>query len=106
MLVLKTPCSIEGDNLLLFVRLTPKAAKVGITGVMESDDNRVWLKVAVTAVPEDGKANAALIVYLAKIFKVSKSSIELVSGQTSRYKTLRLYEGKGKADLLSSLLYK
>jgi uncharacterized protein (TIGR00251 family) len=44
------------------------------------------VRVAVTAAPEKGKANKAIIAVLSKAFDVSKSSIELVSGETSQQK--------------------
>lgn len=72
----------------LFVRLTPKARAERVEGVVEDGEGRTRLKVAVTAVPEDGKANAALIALLSKKLKVGKSSFELESGATSRQKAL------------------
>jgi uncharacterized protein (TIGR00251 family) len=59
------------------------------------------LKCSVTTVPEDGKANAALIKMLAKAWKVPRSSIELVSGATDRRKTVLI---RGEAvDVLALL---
>ncbi|MEO5374393.1 MAG: DUF167 family protein [Alphaproteobacteria bacterium] len=72
------------------VRLTPRAAADRIVGVaMEADGTRV-LKVAVTAVPEDGKANAALIKLLAKEWKLAKTTVSIAGGATDRRKTLRV----------------
>lgn len=48
------------------------------------------LKCSVTAAPEKGKANAALIALLAKNLPVAKTSIRVVSGETSRLKTLEI----------------
>ncbi|MBB3658830.1 uncharacterized protein (TIGR00251 family) [Rhizobium sp. BK650] len=48
------------------------------------------LKVRVTAVPEKGKANTALIALISKSLGVAKSSVDLVSGDTSRKKILRI----------------
>jgi uncharacterized protein (TIGR00251 family) len=48
------------------------------------------LKIKLTAPPVDGKANAALIAFLAKKLGVSKSSVEIVRGHTSRIKTIRI----------------
>ena len=44
------------------------------------------LRVAVTAAPEKGKANKAIVEVLADVLNVSKSSIELLSGETSQQK--------------------
>lgn len=78
----------QPQGLRLHVRLTPKARSERIEGLMADGDGRMRLKIAVTAPPEDGKANAALIVFLAKKLKIAKSMIELDSGATSRLKTL------------------
>ncbi|NIY71953.1 DUF167 domain-containing protein [Marivivens donghaensis] len=66
------------------VRVTPKASRNRIT--VEDDAIRVY----VTVVPEDGKANAAVQKLLAKALGVPKSRLELVRGQTSRDKTFRI----------------
>ncbi len=52
-----------------------------------------------TAVPEDGKANKALIALLSKTVKIPKSSIKFISGETSRKKILRL-EGEPEEIIL------
>lgn len=46
------------------------------------------LDVYVTEIPENGKANAAVIKLLAKEFKTAKSNVSIVSGLTSRIKTI------------------
>jgi uncharacterized protein (TIGR00251 family) len=55
------------------------------------------IKIKVTAPPVDGAANKACIKFLAKYFKVSKSSIEIISGQTSRTKHV-LYKRKNNKE--------
>lgn len=72
----------------LAVRLTPKASRNRIEGIVADADGAGVLKVSVTVVPEDGKANKALIDLLAKSFKIAKSSITIVSGATDRRKLL------------------
>ncbi|RDB35029.1 MAG: DUF167 domain-containing protein [Spirobacillus cienkowskii] len=53
-------------------------------------DNSIFLRVYVTAPPEDGKANDAVIKLIAKSFGVSKSSVSIIKGQTSREKVLEI----------------
>jgi uncharacterized protein (TIGR00251 family) len=89
------------SGLKLYVRLTPKARAERIEGVMEDGDGRLRLKISITAPPEDGKANAALIALLAKRLKIAKSSIELDSGAASRLKTLLI---AGDGDVLAAKL--
>ena len=72
------------------MRLTPKASRSGYNGVTEDADGMISLKASVTAVPEKGKANKALIALLAKEWAVAKSTIEVVSGTTDRRKVLEI----------------
>lgn len=74
------------------MRLTPRAAADRLGGVRAEADGGVALKAAVTAPPEDGKANAALVALLAKAWRVPKSVISVVAGASDRRKTL-LVEG-------------
>ncbi len=66
------------------LRVTPnaKANAISIEGGQ--------LKIRVTVVPEDGKANKAVIALLAKALGVSKSSITIVRGETARDKLVRI----------------
>jgi uncharacterized protein (TIGR00251 family) len=76
---------IKDGALLIDIKAVPGASKTEIAGLAE---NRIRVKIA--AAPEDGKANAQLIAFLAKKTGCSKSRIELVSGDKSRLKTLSL----------------
>ena len=78
--------------LQIAVRLTPKASRNAILGWVEGADGTRVLKVGVTAVPEKGKANDALIALLAKEWKIPKSSIVITRGQTDRNKTITLHQ--------------
>lgn len=68
------------------IKVIVGAPKTEIRGYL--DDGTI--KVAVTAVPERGKANLILINFLAKEFKVKKDQIEILSGSTSRTKLVRI----------------
>lgn len=72
----------------LTIKLTPKASKNAVSGWHTDTDGKLMLKASVTTVPEDGKANEALIKLLSKTLKLAKSSITIVSGDTNRIKTL------------------
>ena len=61
------------------------------------------LKIRLTAPPVDNAANEALVRFLAGVLGVPKSDIEILSGQTSRQKTLRI-SGITEADM-QKLLY-
>ncbi len=69
------------------VRAQPGAKKDAVLGVRNGA-----LRVAVTAAPERGKANEAIVEVLAKALKCKRSQITLLSGETSREKKF-LIEG-------------
>jgi uncharacterized protein YggU (UPF0235/DUF167 family) len=72
----------------LHLRVTPNAGADRIDGTELRDDGTAVLRVRVTAVPDKGKANAAVIGMLAKALGVPKSALTLVSGDTARLKTI------------------
>jgi uncharacterized protein (TIGR00251 family) len=81
------------------VRLTPNAKQNKILGWDESSTDLRILKVQVTAIPEKGKANAALIKILSKEWKIPKSAIRIIRGETSRTKTLEVEADKERLKL-------
>ncbi len=68
---------------LLNLKISPNASK---NEIVKNDDGSV--KVKITAQPVDGKANKALVEFLSKTFKIPKTSIEIVKGETSKDKTV------------------
>lgn len=70
---------------ILSVRVHPGAKRNAITGTHADA-----LKISLTTPPTDGRANAALIALLAERLNIPRLSIALISGATSRSKTLRL----------------
>lgn len=86
------------DGVILSVKIIPKSSKNEIVG-WEGD----YLKIRINAVPKDGEANEALINFLAKFFGIAKSSIKLLSGQTSRLKKFHISQDVG---LISASLEK
>jgi uncharacterized protein (TIGR00251 family) len=84
------PYATAPEGVRVFVRLQPKARRERIEGVVTEPDGRTAFKVAVTAPPESGKANAALVALLGKSWRLPKSAIEIVGGASDRRKTLLL----------------
>jgi uncharacterized protein (TIGR00251 family) len=72
------------------VRVAPKASRNAVTGLAAEADGGIAVKVAVTAAPEGGKANAALVKLLAKEWGVAKSDLSIMSGETGRRKTIEI----------------
>ncbi len=73
------------EGIILPVHAQPGAKRSGLMG-----EQAGALKVAVTAAPEQGKANKALVEVLSKALKIKKSQIELLSGETNREKKFLL----------------
>ena len=73
----------------LAVRAQPGAKKTAIAGVY-GEGASAQLKIAVQAPPVEGRANSALVVFLADLFGLSKSSVVLISGELSRSKVFFL----------------
>lgn len=79
-----------GADLLLAIRLTPKSARIRLGGLFTDAAGQVWLQASVTAPPDKGKANAALIDLLSAQLGCPRSSILLEAGDTNRLKRLRI----------------
>jgi len=77
---------LDQDKTDIKVKLIPRSSRNRILG--KSGDA---YKVKVTSPPVDGKANKALVDLLAKRLKIPKSSIEIVSGKSSRVKYIRIH---------------
>ena len=73
----------------LAVRLTPRAGRARIEGIRQTPDGPV-AAIAVTAPPEDGKANAALEQLLAKALHLPKTAVRVTQGGKSRNKTVTI----------------
>ncbi|MGO7672791.1 DUF167 domain-containing protein [Rhizobium ruizarguesonis] len=84
------PWSLFDDHLRLAVRLTPNGGRDVLDGIGADGEGEAFLKARVTAVPEKGKANKALILLIAKSLRIPKSSVSVVSGETARKKILRI----------------
>ena len=86
------------------LRVTPNAGRDSLDGAESRDDGSTVLRIRVKAVPDKGKANAAVIVLLAKNLGIPKSSVTLVSGETARFKTVLVADGSGvMAERLAAL---
>lgn len=82
------PVTRTGHGIRLAVRLTPKASKNRVGNPAPTAEGTTQLKCYVTAPPEGGKANAALIKLLAKALGCSKTSLEIISGASDRNKVI------------------
>jgi uncharacterized protein (TIGR00251 family) len=90
---MSSPLSETPEGVRVAVRAIPRAGTNALAGVREGR-----LVVKVTAAPEDGKANAAIVKLLSKAWRIPARRIELVSGAAAREKLL-LLRGLTLADL-------
>jgi len=73
------------NNLTIKIKVEPRSSKSGIVGPYGDS-----LKVKLTSPPVDGKANKELIALLSKELKVRKKNIEIMSGQSSKNKVVKI----------------
>ena len=82
---------VNENEIVIDVRVVPRASRTQIVGFIEG-----VLKVRIAAPPVEGAANTELVKMLAKAFDVSKSSVQIVGGETSKNKRVRI-TGASKA---------
>jgi uncharacterized protein len=78
------------------LKVTPRARSSGVQGVEVDGAGRTHLAVHVSAPPEAGKANAALIRLLAKRWRMPHGALEVVSGAGARRKVLHIHGSPGE----------
>ena len=71
------------EGILIPIKVVPKAHKNEVVGWENNE-----LKIRIRAVPDKGKANDELIEFLSHHFHVSKSNLQIISGQKSRHKRI------------------
>lgn len=76
------------NNIILRVRISPNSSCCCVKGIFVSVEGLQFLKINVISVPEKGKANRELIDFLAKRLKIAKSKMEIISGDTDKYKKI------------------
>jgi uncharacterized protein (TIGR00251 family) len=76
----------DQHDLTLHLRIQPKASRDAFIGPYGENE----YKITITAPPVDGKANRHLLKFLAKAFGIPCSRVELIGGESSRSKTVRL----------------
>jgi uncharacterized protein (TIGR00251 family) len=80
-----SPWNLTPEGVILRIHLQPRAARNRLVGLQGET-----VKVAVTAPPVDGAANAALVSFLAALLQVPRSSVTLLTGATSREKRVQV----------------
>lgn len=75
----------DGDDLLLWIKAQPRSSRDAFAEVLDDA-----IKLRITAPPVDGKANTHIVAWLAKQFRVPKSSVSIESGESARRKRIRI----------------
>ena len=89
----------QQNDFILRFKIVPNSSK---NEIIKSEDG---LKVKITAQPVEGKANKALIEFLSKTFKISKSSFKIIKGETSKEKTVLItYNDEEKLQKIKDFL--
>jgi uncharacterized protein (TIGR00251 family) len=73
------------DGIIIQVKVIPRSSKKEIAGVEGST-----IKIKLTAPPVEGAANEQLIELLSEEFKIKKSNIIILKGDSSRHKTVKI----------------
>ena len=76
---------VTAEGVTLALSVQPRASRTGFGEVLGTRR-----KLAVAAPPVDGKANAAVIKFLAKFFGVAKSAVRILHGETGKVKTVAI----------------
>lgn len=78
-------CSVNGDGITISLHIQPRASRNELCGVHNNT-----LKIRLTSPPVDGAANKLCREFIADLLGVSKSSVEIISGETSRLKRVHI----------------
>ena len=85
-----SPVTPVADGVRLRLRVQPRARRNRVDGLAADAGGGSVLRIAVTAAPESGAANDAVIALLAKELHLAKSALALVAGASDRRKIIRL----------------
>jgi uncharacterized protein (TIGR00251 family) len=86
----KSPLAVAADGVRVRLRVQPRARRDRVDGLIAEADGGLAVKLAVTAAPEDGKANDAVIGLLAREWGVARSTIDVVVGAGNRCKVVHV----------------
>lgn len=95
----ESPVRRDGDSLLLAVKARPGARRNALVGVEGPN-----IKIAITAVAERGRATEHLLRFLAREFGVARAQVQLVAGEFSPIKRIRINAPKQIPPMLAPLL--
>ncbi len=77
--------SVQKNDLIIYFKVIPNSKKNYIAEI-----NNDFIKIKLTALPLENRANCALIKYLSKLFDLSKSSFQILVGEKNRFKSVKI----------------
>jgi len=83
--------SVRNGSILLFTKVIPNSSKDAIGTIEKSINNKYVLKLKVSAVPENNKANNAVIKLLSKQLDITINDFEISSGEKSKLKNIIIH---------------
>jgi uncharacterized protein (TIGR00251 family) len=86
--LLDGPISVTRDGLRVMIRLSPRAKADRLLAVAGTAEGGHTIKASVTAPPEGGRANEALLQLLARAWRLPRRDLTIVAGTASRNKTV------------------
>jgi uncharacterized protein (TIGR00251 family) len=89
----------EGGDLLIEVRVQPRATRTGFAGMIGER-----LRIRLQAPPVDGRANAALVEFLSEAFSVPRAGVTIERGLSGRDKLVRIRGAAPAAPHIAALL--
>ena len=95
-----SPLRLGRGGLLLAVRVTPKSSRNEVTGLHTGADEALSLAIKVTAPPDKGKANKAVIAVIANWAQLPKSVLSIAAGGTDRHKSILVTGNIAKLEAL------
>ena len=78
--------SSQENDLIIYFKVIPNSKKNYIAEI-----NNEFIKIKLTALPIENKANCALIKYLSKLFNLSKSSFQILIGEKNKFKSIKVF---------------
>jgi len=91
--------SEDGDSITFKIKAQPNASRSEFCGLYGEDA----IKVRVAAPAVEGAANKELAKFIAKQFKVPKSSVEFISGQSSKIKLVKIHKTQKVKEFIEGL---
>ncbi|MGC2621359.1 MAG: DUF167 domain-containing protein [Acidobacteriaceae bacterium] len=98
---MRIPVRETAEGAQFAVRVTPRASRTAVTGIV-GERAEAAVKIALHAPPVEGKANAALVEFVAEMLGVRRSAVEIVGGEHARSKVI-LVRGVGAGAVAAAI---